>query len=232
MAGNNKKQGSVAVPKAQSGRANETKKVLKPRKVNDRSDLPEERARRALGVTRRSIWYILRVAAIIVLCVLLCYGVFLEAMYVSNIYIIVTEGMEMRADCILGNISQTELQEHFSEAWLKKDKELTAGKYDAFHVDSYDYRLSIKKFTVFPWSKTATLVVIERVPNIQAAPYSDDTTDPIPEWTTSQITITLEKDSETGRWYITKLEKDKNQPKVDPAPTPDYSKLETDIPHY
>ena len=168
-----------------------------------RKESPEDKARRSLSVARRSIWYILRVIVIIILCALLCYGAFLEAMYVSSIYIIVTEGMEMRADCILGNISSMELREHFSKDWLLNDGDLDAGKYDAFRVDSYDYRLSIKKFKVLPWSKKATLQVIERVVNIQAAPYSDDTTDPVPEWVSTRMEIELEKVE--GRWYITKL---------------------------
>lgn len=195
-----------------------------------RKESSEDKARRSLGVARRSIWYILRVIVIIILCALLCYGAFLEAMYVSSIYIIVTEGMEMRADCILGNISSMELREHFSKDWLLNDGDLDAGKYDAFRVDSYDYRLSIKKFKVLPWSKKATLQVIERVVNIQAAPYSDDTTDPVPEWVSTRMEIELEKVE--GRWYITKLTVLETNPTVEPAPTPDYSQLQTYIPHY
>jgi hypothetical protein len=193
-------------------------------------DKKEKRAIRSLGIARRSIWYILRTVIIIALCLVVCYGAFIEAMYVSNIYIIVTEGMELRADSILGNTAVTDLREHFSEEWLAKDEELLAGKYSAYKVDSYDYRVSIEKFTVYPWSKKATLRVVERVVNIQAVPYSDDITDPVPEWTSSRMEIELEKIE--GRWYITKLTVLEEDPQIDPRPTPDYSQLETDIPHY
>ncbi len=48
-------------------------------------DKKEKRAMRSLGVARRSIWYILRTVLIVALCLVVCYGAFLEAMYVSNI---------------------------------------------------------------------------------------------------------------------------------------------------
>ena len=74
------------------------------------SDTDVEKADRSkYGVARRSIWYILRFVLIASVVVTLCYAALMEAMYVSNIYIIVTEGMEMRADCILGNKSKAEL---------------------------------------------------------------------------------------------------------------------------
>ena len=44
----------------------------------------------ALGVARRSVWYILRLLIIITCAASLCYAALVEAMYISNIYIIVT----------------------------------------------------------------------------------------------------------------------------------------------
>ena len=58
------------------------------------SDTDVEKADRSkYGVARRSIWYILRFVLIASVVVTLCYAALMEAMYVSNIYIIVTEGM-------------------------------------------------------------------------------------------------------------------------------------------
>ncbi|MBO4880031.1 MAG: hypothetical protein IK064_05930 [Clostridia bacterium] len=203
----------------------------KTKKAKAKADYGEESGRSALGVARRSIWYILRLVIIITACVTLCFAALVEAMYISNIYIITTEGMEMRADCILGNRGVLELKEHFYEGWLQQDEELlNIGKYSAYRVDSYDYRPSIKKLRVYPWSTKATLEVLERVVNIQATPYNDDTTEPAPEWTDSRMEIELEKLE--GRWYITKITVLETNPEAEPRPTPDYSQLETDIPHY
>ena len=158
------------------------------------SDTDVEKADRSkYGVARRSIWYILRFVLIASVVVTLCYAALMEAMYVSNIYIIVTEGMEMRADCILGNKSKAELTEHFTESWLQEDEAVNGNKYSLYRVDSYDHRLEIEKFRVWPWSKEATLQVVERVPNIQATPYSSDTTDPVPSWVAGRDEINVDK---------------------------------------
>ena len=115
------------------------------------SDTDVEKADRSkYGVARRSIWYILRFVLIASVVVTLCYAALMEAMYVSNIYIIVTEGMEMRADCILGNKSKAELTEHFTESWLQEDEAVNGNKYSLYRVDSYDHRLEIEKFRVWP----------------------------------------------------------------------------------
>lgn len=118
------------------------------------SDTDVEKADRSkYGVARRSIWYILRFVLIASVVVTLCYAALMEAMYVSNIYIIVTEGMEMRADCILGNKSKAELTEHFTESWLQEDEAVNGNKYSLYRVDSYDHRLEIEKFRVWPCQK-------------------------------------------------------------------------------
>ena len=202
------------------------------RKGNKRSAADDRNHRTVLGIARRSIWYILRVVIILTVCLTLCYAALVEAMYLSNIYIITTEGMELRAACILGEKGIGELGEHFYSGWVLQDQALYGDLYDAYRVDTYDYRLSIdfKKIKVLPWSKTATLQATERVLNIQAEPYNDDTTEPVPQWQDSRMEITLEKLE--GRWYITKLTVLEEMPPEDPRPTPDYSQLETDIPHY
>ena len=100
-----------------------------------------------VGVARRSLWYIIRLLLVITLVVALCYFALVQAMYMSNIYIIVTEGLERRADCILGNRPSTELTEYFTEDWIIRDEAIDGGKYDAFRVDSNDYRLTIEKMS-------------------------------------------------------------------------------------
>ncbi len=116
---------------------------MENKKTKGKAKSAKSEKRSPLGVARRGVWYLLRLLLIITLSVSLCYAALVEAMYISNIYIIVSEGMEMRADCILGNISKNELSEHFDENWLIRDEQLESGKYDAYRIDSYDYRLSI-----------------------------------------------------------------------------------------
>ncbi len=190
----------------------------------------ETEERNALGVARRSLWYVLRIMLVITLVGALCFFALVEMMNVSNIYIIVTEGMEKRADCVMGNTPSSDLQEYFIKEWLSRDEIVDSGKYDAFRVDSYDYRLTIEKMSVAPWSKDASIRVLEQVLNIQATPYNDSNKDPVPQWEDSRMEIRLEKID--GRWYISMISVLQKDPEIEPGATPDYSQLETDIPHY
>lgn len=177
-----------------------------------------------LARTRRSVWYVLRVVLIIAAVVLLCYAAFVEALYISNNYIIVTEGMALRADCILNDNSVSTLYDHFSDGERIMDTALFSGKYDAYHVESYNYDLKIESFSVYPWSKEAKFIVRETVTQIIASPYDDNITEPVPEWTNARYEVILEKFS--GKWIITKLTVLETNPEAEPPNTPDYSKLD------
>ena len=123
-------------------------------------------ARNSYGIAKRSIWYVLRTLI----------GVFIEGLHISNLYILVTEGMEKRAEAIL-KYGQTgvdiDLTPYFSEEYLNNDHELDSGKYADFTVASYDYRIDVKAVSVLPWSKRANMTVDARLAAINAA--SDDT---------------------------------------------------------
>ena len=51
----------------------------------------------------------------------LAVGITITALYISNMYIVVTEGMELRAECILQNGPKLELTKFFTEDYLKQD---------------------------------------------------------------------------------------------------------------
>lgn len=177
-----------------------------------------------IAKARRSVWYVLRIVLIIVAVMLLAYTAFIEAMYISNTYIMVTEGMALRADCIINDGSIDTLTDHFTELQIEGDNELYGTKYDAFHVESYNYDIEIESLKVLPWSNTATYTVVESVSQIIAKPYDSGTTRPVPEWTTVRYKVTLEKFS--GKWVITSLTVLEYNPELEPNNTPDYSELE------
>lgn len=177
-----------------------------------------------LGRTRRSIWFILRTVIILAVVSILCYAVFMETMYISNNYIIITEGMALRADCILNDGDISQLSDYFSDAELNVDTALFADQYDAFHVESYNYSIDVEKISVYPWSKKATFTVRETVTQIIASPYDDGNTQPVPQWTNARYEVRAEKFD--GKWIITKLTILETNPQVDPPHTPDYSKLD------
>lgn len=200
-------------------------KNSKKRKTNTAPE-PEEALNKAgnIAKARRSVWFVLRTVLIIIGVMLLAYTAFMEAMYLSNTYIIVTEGMALRADCIINDGSIDTLSDHFTEQLIESDNELYGTKYDAFHVESYNYNIKIESLKVLPFSDTATYTAVESVSQIIAQPYDSATTRPVPEWTTVRYRVTLEKFS--GKWVITSLTVLEYDPEPEPGNTPDYSRSE------
>ncbi len=176
-----------------------------------------------LRIARRSLWYLLRLLIILTGIVGLCYGVFIEAMYVSNVYIIVTEGMALRADVILTSGATADLKSYFTEGFINSDYMLYEGAYDDYTVDSYDYRFSIENISVLPWSKNASIIYVERIPSIQGSANSSAESSVIPAWTAVRYNITMTRVD--GRWLVSKLAIVEINPVEEAKPTPDYAQL-------
>ena len=87
----------------------------------DNAKAKRQDAANPLSTIRRVIWYALRIVLIASAVLGLCYGVFTEAMYLSNIYIVVTEGMPLRAEAILRDGSVSELSQYFTEEQILSD---------------------------------------------------------------------------------------------------------------
>lgn len=178
-----------------------------------------------LGTIRRVIWYALRTVLIVSAILALCFGVFTEAMYISNIYIVTTEGMALRADAVLKSGSLSDLRQYFTEEQIARDYFLHSGEYHAYTVESYDYRYDIKGFRVYPWKTTGTVTYTERIPVINATPDSEaEAGSVVPAWTAVRYNITLTKTE--GRWLISALDIQELDPEEEALPTPDYSQLE------
>lgn len=185
--------------------------------------------RNKYAVARRSIWYVLRTLIIAAAIIALCLGVFITGMHVSNLYILTTEGLEKRADCILTNGAVLDLTNYFTEEFVMNDVALYEGKYDDFNISSYDYRLSVESVSVLPWNSRASMQVVEGMASISGkANIGADTTEgetpEIPEWETVRYTISFTKIG--SRWYISGITLIESNPEVSTKPTPDYSQLE------
>lgn len=177
-----------------------------------------------LSTTRRVIWYALRTLLVICAVLALCYAVFTEAMYISNMYIVTTEGMALRAEAILKAGSRSDLEQYFTEEQLNGDYMLYAGTYDDYTVDSYDYRYQIKSVKVLPWSSTGSITYVERIPSITATADVDAEESAAPAWTAVRYEVVLSKVE--GRWLISALTVLEEDPPEEVLPTPDYGQLE------
>ncbi|MDO4567763.1 MAG: hypothetical protein Q4B99_02260 [Clostridia bacterium] len=179
--------------------------------------------RNKYSVARRSIWYLLRTALIVAVTGVIIVGVTLAAAHAGSIYIIATEGITLRANCILNNEPTDDLEEYFLLNWLEEDELLNSQPYRGYTVTYFDYRLSVEGLFVLPWSTEATIDLLERVPVLNGT--ADETglePDP-PAWTDALYRVHMLRDA--GRWYIASIEVLEANPAEEPYATPDMSLL-------
>lgn len=190
----------------------------------DKNDLAARNSKNPIRRARRSIWYALRLMLVATLILLACYCVFVEGMYLSNIYIIVTEAMPLRANVILTEGAIADMERYFTEDFLNSDPMLYEGTYSDYTVNSYDYRYDVESISVMPWSKSAKVTYVERIPRINAEADAEAEDSEFPEWVAARYSIALEKIE--GRWFISEIEVLEVNPEEETKPTPDYSQLE------
>lgn len=178
-------------------------------------------------MARRGIWFFMRTVLLAVLLVALCYGVFTTAMRASNLYILATEGLELRAECILQDGAQVELREYFTEAFLEKDTALSHTVYEDYTITNFDYRIEVEGVSVWPWSQTATVTVIERMAAMTGTLNEDkkpegtaeDAEHPLPEWQPGRYLLRFRLKDD--RWYIYQMQLLKTVASEEPKRTPD-----------
>lgn len=181
-------------------------------------------ARNQYTVARKSIWYVLRTLLIIAALVVTALYVFIGAMHVSNIYILVSEGMERRAECILKGGSVNELTEYFTEDFVSKDAALYDGKYSGYTVTNFIYKLDVDSLAVLPWDTAASMKVTERLLSLSGTPDEGTPEDAkLPPWTPVRYGVKLRRID--GRWYIGDIILLEENPREMVKPTPDLSLL-------
>lgn len=188
-------------------------------------------ARSQYAIARRSIWYLLRTLLTIALIAVLCLGVFVTAMHISSVYILVTEGLELRAGYILQQDAEdlATLSEYFTPEFVAKDPALYDGTYGHYKVTNFLYNLRVQRLFVLPWEKKATVRVYEDMLSVSAslkddAPEGTTFTDWVPAIYSVEVTKV------DGRWYISDMRLIQQNPAEAVLPTPDYSLLPSPTP--
>lgn len=183
------------------------------------------RAERGLATARRTMTYIVRTLLFIIMGLILCIAAFLTAERISNLYILTSEGMALRASCILTDGSRNDLEEYFTLTFLEQDAALLDGVYDRYTISGYNYDLSIERISVLPWSMSATVTAVERA-TLRGSINADQLGEgesaaayPLPAWQSARYKIRFLNDE--GRWYISALELVESDPKVKQQGTPD-----------
>jgi len=189
------------------------------------SSYEEPRDVKRLRVARRSMMYVVRSLMLIILACILCIGAFLTAERYSNLYILTSEGMALRAECVFADGARNDLEEYFTLTFLQSDPAMSDATYANYTITDYTYDLTIEKISVLPWSMSATVTATERVSlkgNINADQLSEDQNPadfPLPEWTPKRYKIKFI--NANARWYITELVLVEENPDMSNLGTPD-----------
>lgn len=165
---------------------------------------------------RRTIWYF--ASRLLLLCVLFGLGItaFYYAMNLTNIQVILKDGMANRAKTIMGiTDSQDELKKYFQSGVLAGDTELKAAelgtsRYADYNIRGIDHRLEMGFLWVWPWESSVRVTVTESIPRIDGRVKGLKADEVIardgakavypPEWPDAQYRVLLTK--EAGQWKI------------------------------
>ena len=129
-------------------------------------------------------------------------------MNISNIYVILNDGLEKRVDVILTRQEAEELNKYFHADFLMADPALAgaldgSSAYVDYNITGFEYELTIEKLWAWPWDSYANCTVVERVPSISGSVISSrksEVSEKIPSWQGGRYDITLVKVG--GEWKI------------------------------
>ncbi len=185
----------------------------------------QSKAERRAKTARRAAIYLMRTVIMVVMACIICVVAFLAAVRISNVYILASEGMSLRAECILADGSRNDLDGYFTPSWLERDPELNEKTYSNYTITDYSYNLSVERISVMPWSVVATIIATETVSirgnvNEELLSEGQNAADfPPPDWTPVRYKIHII--SRSGQWYINELETLEKNPIQKPLGTPD-----------
>ncbi|MDO5022255.1 MAG: hypothetical protein Q4E07_02805 [Eubacteriales bacterium] len=160
---------------------------------------------------RRLVWYLASKLFIIVLVLGLFTISFYFSMNMSNIYIILKDGMALRAQTVLVEEDPSRLDNYFSPTYLLRDPVLNTLKdgtnpYVRYDITGIDHRLKMEWMWSWPWEDTARATVVESIPRVDGrirSSYKATTPEeqwPVPKWQSGRYDIVLTR--EGGRWRI------------------------------
>ena len=168
---------------------------------------------------RRLIWHIAsRLLIITVVLGLLVTG-FYYAMNMTNIYVVLKDGMARRAQVVMMTEEVEELRKYFYDSFLNRDAAVQTvlngtSPYQAYKIVGIDHRLEMGFTWVWPWDTTARVDITERIPAIDGRvkgsvaenyieQYGNDALYP-PDWISARYRATLVK--ENGQWKILSIQ--------------------------
>ena len=167
---------------------------------------------------RRLIWFIASRLLVFTLVCGLMVVTFYYAMNLTNIHVVLKDGMARRAQVIMMGEDEAELTKYFQSAFLERDQALIVlhqglSPYQDYNVRGIDHRLEMGFVWLWPWDETARVDITERIPRIDGRVKGSKAEAAIatgggsalypPAWQSARYRATLVK--ENGRWRIKSL---------------------------
>ena len=168
---------------------------------------------------RRIVWFFANRLLVLCLILGLIVTVFYYAMNLSNIQIVLKDGMAARAKYIMGmNDSRKDLEKYFQAVCLENDEylrktETEGSPYQDYNVRGIDHRMEMGFLWVWPWENSARLTIHEKIPRIDGRVkgtkadevIARDGADAVypPAWQEAEYKVLLTR--ENGQWKIKTL---------------------------
>lgn len=168
---------------------------------------------------RRIVWFFANRLLVLCLILGLIMTVFYYSMNLSNIQIVLKDGMANRAKYIMGmETSRKELNKYFSASALENDnaileKESGGSPYENYNIRGIDHRLDMSFLWVWPWNNSTRLTIKEKIPRIDGRVKGTKADEVIaqegaealypPAWKDADYRVLLTR--ENGQWKIKTL---------------------------
>ena len=155
----------------------------------------------------------------VVLVVSLFIVSFYTALNTANIWVLVDDGLEVRARAVIQNVEEARLRNFFTDEFIAQDGVLQAGlngvsPYRDYNIRSFTHKTEFKSLWAWPWERYARAEVIESIPNIDGAILTEKREAALasggearlkpPAWNTGRYRVLLTRYN--GRWKISGMQ--------------------------
>lgn len=164
---------------------------------------------------RRLVWFLASRLFIVTMVLGLAVTVFYYAMNLTNIQVVLKDGMAARAKVIMMGDPVSGLTRYFQPAFLERDEMLNdeTQPYDDYTIRGIDHRLEMGFLWTWPWDETVRVDIVERIPSIDGRAKGTRAEALIaergasavypPQWRSARYRAVVVKDN--GQWRIRSL---------------------------